>query len=96
MAGPLFLSTGQDLSLGDTNDRILSPLATTESGGRAVGYLRLSTVEQAASGSGRDAQRAEVSTAADRRGWAVEWIVDDGYTPRPISIALGSVSRSIC
>lgn len=45
-----------------------------------IGYLRVSTDEQAASGLGLDAQRTAIKTAADQRGWQVSWAVDDGYS----------------
>ena len=45
-----------------------------------IGYLRVSTEEQARSGLGLEAQRERIASEADRRGWQVEWIVDDGYT----------------
>ena len=42
------------------------------------GYLRVSTAEQARSGYGMDAQRTTIAAEADRRGWAVEWVEDNG------------------
>lgn len=47
-----------------------------------IGYLRVSTREQADSGLGLDAQRRAITDEAERRGWTVHWCVDDGYTAR--------------
>lgn len=45
-----------------------------------IGYLRVSTEEQARSGLGMEAQRERIQSEAERRSWQVEWIEDDGYT----------------
>jgi len=45
-----------------------------------IGYLRVSTEEQARSGLGMDAQREAIQVAANARGWHVTWAVDDGYS----------------
>jgi len=45
-----------------------------------IGYLRVSTEEQARSGLGMDAQREAIALAATARGWQVTWAVDDGYS----------------
>lgn len=47
---------------------------------RAIGYLRVSTDEQAASGAGLDAQRRAVEAEAARRGWMINLVVDGGYS----------------
>lgn len=48
----------------------------------AIGYLRVSTGEQAESGLGLDAQRALISAEAERRGWDLEIVEDAGFTGR--------------
>ncbi len=45
-----------------------------------LGYLRVSTEEQARSGLGMEAQRERITQEAVRRRWDVRWVVDDGYT----------------
>lgn len=45
-----------------------------------LGYLRVSTEEQARTGLGLDAQRETIRAEADRRGWEVEWVADDGVS----------------
>lgn len=50
----------------------------------ALGYLRVSTEEQARSGLGLEAQRAAVQLEADRRGWDLEVLVDDGYSAKDL------------
>jgi len=51
-----------------------------------IGYLRVSTEEQAVSGLGLADQRAVIEAEAGRRGWsAVEWVTDDGYSAKNLS-----------
>lgn len=45
---------------------------------RVIGYARVSTDEQAASGAGMAAQRAAIAAEAARRGWTVVELVEDG------------------
>jgi len=53
---------------------------------RAVGYLRVSTAEQADSGAGLAAQRAAVESEASRRGWVlVEVYVDAAMSGKAIA-----------
>jgi len=55
------------------------------SGGlRVLGYLRVSTIEQAANGAGLDAQRASIAAESERRGWSVQWIEDRGYSAKDL------------
>lgn len=50
-----------------------------------IGYLRVSTGEQADSGLGLDAQRACIQAEADRRGWTiVRWIEDAGVSGKSL------------
>ena len=44
---------------------------------RAIGYLRVSTAEQADSGAGLGAQRTAIEAACMSRGWALEAIYED-------------------
>lgn len=48
----------------------------------AIGYVRVSTDEQADSGLGLEAQRAVLRAEAERRGWDLEIVEDAGYTGR--------------
>ena len=50
-----------------------------------VGYIRVSTDEQADSGAGLEAQRAAILVEAERRGWhMVEVIEDAGYSGKDL------------
>lgn len=52
---------------------------------RVIGYIRVSTDEQAASGAGLEAQRAAILAEALRRGWhLVEMIEDAGYSGKSL------------
>ncbi len=51
---------------------------------RVVGYLRVSTIEQADSRLGLDAQRSTIQAEADRRGWEVVWVEDAGRSGRDL------------
>lgn len=52
---------------------------------QVVGYLRVSTDEQAESGLGLESQRGYITAEALRRGWVVSWIVDDGYSAKDLN-----------
>lgn len=55
--------------------------AETRKRGRAIGYVRVSTEEQADSGLGLEAQRAAIRSAAERMGLdIVEWFSDEGVS----------------
>src|SRR5688500_480110 len=49
---------------------------------RVLGYLRVSTDEQASSGLGLEAQRAAIETQASVRGWDVTWVEDAGFSAK--------------
>jgi len=59
--------------------------ALTHQPPRALGYLRVSTTEQADSGAGLAAQRAAIQSEADRRGWEVEFLADEGYSAKDLN-----------
>lgn len=52
---------------------------------RAFGYCRVSTDGQVSSGAGLDAQRAALQAEADRRGWDLEVIVEDGLSAKDLN-----------
>src|SRR4051794_9557808 len=50
---------------------------------QVLGYVRVSTSEQASSGAGLEAQRRAILAECERRGWhLVETIEDAGYSAR--------------
>jgi DNA invertase Pin-like site-specific DNA recombinase len=49
-----------------------------------VGYVRVSTQDQADSGLGMAAQKARIAAEAKVRGWDVVWLVDDGYSAKTL------------
>ncbi|WP_314095927.1 recombinase family protein [Microbacterium foliorum] len=50
-----------------------------------IGYLRVSTEEQASSGLGLDAQREAIQRYADAHGWNVVWYVDEGLSAKSLA-----------
>lgn len=46
----------------------------------ALGYVRVSTTEQADKGASLDAQRAALAAECERRGWALDFIPDEGLS----------------
>lgn len=64
----------------------------------ALAYIRVSTTEQAESGASLDAQRATLTAEAERRGWALEVVADEGYSAKSLNrpaltAALGRLDR---
>jgi DNA invertase Pin-like site-specific DNA recombinase len=49
---------------------------------RVIGYLRVSTTEQADSGAGIQAQRAAIEAEAARKDWDVTFVEDAGYSAK--------------
>jgi DNA invertase Pin-like site-specific DNA recombinase len=49
-----------------------------------IGYLRVSTEEQAHSGLGLDAQRDTIQRYADAHGWDLLWYVDEGLSAKSL------------
>jgi len=53
---------------------------------KVIGYLRVSTDEQAVSGLGLGDQRGVIAAEATRRGWVdVEYLSDEGYSAKNLS-----------
>ena len=51
-----------------------------------IGYLRVSTEDQALSGLGLADQRAAISAEVHRRGWdSIEYVTDDGYSAKTLA-----------
>lgn len=50
-----------------------------------IGYLRVSTEEQATSGLGLQAQRDTIQRYADAHGWGVVWYVDEGLSAKSLA-----------
>lgn len=53
-------------------------------GMRVVGYVRVSSQEQVASGAGLAAQRQAIQAEGDRRGWSIRWTEDPGYSAKDL------------
>lgn len=52
---------------------------------RALGYVRVSTDDQVNSGLGLDAQRRTLRAEADRRGWHLELVVEEGHSAKDLN-----------
>ena len=51
---------------------------------RMIGYLRVSTEEQASSGLGLTAQRETIQRYADQHGWDIVWYQDAGLSAKSL------------
>lgn len=47
-----------------------------------IGYLRVSTEEQAEDGNGLDAQQYAINEEGDRNNWDLTWFIDPGYSAK--------------
>ncbi|MEU8490046.1 recombinase family protein [Pseudonocardia alni] len=52
---------------------------------RAIGYLRVSTGEQVESGAGLAAQRTIITDRADREGWQLDVVADEGLSGKSMN-----------
>ncbi len=74
-------------------------MACMTKGSRVLGYIRVSSAEQADSGAGLQAQRNAVTAEAERRGWTLLGVVEDaGYSAKSLDrpgmqVALGQLAR---
>jgi len=57
----------------------MSVMTPSSQPAKVLAYCRVSTLEQAVSGAGIEAQRARIKAEAERRGWRTEWVIDDGF-----------------
>jgi len=55
---------------------------------RALGYIRVSTEDQATNGHGLDAQHDAITAHADRRGWPVTILADEGRSGSQVNPGL--------
>jgi hypothetical protein len=55
----------------------------------AIGYVRVSTDDQAANGHGLAAQRAAIQLDAARRGWTIEYVEGSRHHPREMAQCSG-------
>lgn len=58
----------------------------------ALGYVRVSTVEQAEEGASLDAQRGALRVEAERRGWDLEIVADEGFSAATVAKRPGLIS----
>ncbi|WP_344470656.1 recombinase family protein, partial [Nakamurella flavida] len=51
----------------------------------ALGYVRVSTVDQVDTGASLDAQRAALTAEAAQRGWDLELVADEGLSAKNLN-----------
>lgn len=59
--------------------------ALTHQPPKAIGYCRVSTGDQVNSGAGLDAQRVALQAEAERRGWKLEFVIEDGLSAKDLN-----------
>lgn len=63
----------------------MAPKRNTRPRPLALAYVRVSTTEQATEGASIEAQRAALVTEADRRGWDLELVADEGLSAKSLN-----------
>jgi DNA invertase Pin-like site-specific DNA recombinase len=63
----------------------MAPKISTRPKPLALAYVRVSTNEQAENGASLDAQRAALIAEAERRGWDVEVVADEGLSAKTLN-----------
>ncbi len=58
---------------------------TTKTKPLALGYIRVSTTEQVETGASLDAQKAILIAEADKRGWSLEVVADEGVSAKSLN-----------
>ncbi len=67
----------------------------SNSNARAIGYVRVSTDEQHASGGGLAAQRAAITSECERRGWALVKIVGENAGASSTTLQRAGLQRAL-
>lgn len=65
--------------------RGMAQTSTTRTKPLALAYVRVSTNEQAEHGASLDAQRTALTAEAERRGWDVEVVADEGLSAKTLN-----------
>lgn len=66
-------------------DRGIAKKTSTRTPPLALAYVRVSTAEQVEQGASLDAQRAALIAEADKRGWDVEIVADEGLSAKRLN-----------